>query len=391
MKKIYLIITCFLITFSSFGQVSGEQINGLIDTLKASGKSDETIKEIINGVIDDPGLYNTLWKEFIDQANKQDSIKWAFLNDLNIKFKTFQTVDSSTISLGFSYDFSFDYANFKEKGQNRVSNSFGLKALGNVAFNKKVNPYNFLETDINYNHSRFIGGVVQKSDTAYYTKLNEIEDKLIMLSDPKSEEAMKLWNEFGEYLTLSNQFYYSFSPKFGLESNQDFSIIQFTPGIGINLGMKSWDKNNTLSKLNILDYPFALIRLITGTDKNFTPYGSTLPTAQIVFDYVIPQNDTIRENLIGNLEPFPRIKLEVSFRTFISRIKKENIFFNANLRYYQELSADSGIKSADLDKHLYFVMVLQSSSGFYVSYANGKLPFDAQNDIVYSIGFNYKF
>jgi hypothetical protein len=135
MKKLYLIITCFLITFSSFGQVSGEQINELIDTLKASGKSDETIKEIINGAIDNPGLYNTLWKEFIDQANKQDSIKWAFLNDLNIKFKTFQTVDSSTISLGFSYDFSFDYANFKEKGQNRVSNSFGLKALGNVAFN----------------------------------------------------------------------------------------------------------------------------------------------------------------------------------------------------------------------------------------------------------------
>ena len=26
-----------------------------------------------------------------------------------------------------------------------------------------------------------------------------------------------------------------------------------------------------------------------------------------------------------------------------------------------------------------------------VSYANGKLPFDAQNDIVYSIGSNYKF
>ena len=71
--------------------------------------------------------------------------------------------------------------------------------------------------------------------------------------------------------------------------------------------------------------------------------------------------------------------------------KKENIFFNANIRYYQELNAESEIISADLDDHIYFVMALQSSSGFYVSYANGKLPFDAKNNEIYSIGFNYKF
>jgi hypothetical protein len=167
--------------------------------------------------------------------------------------------------------------------------------------------------------------------------------------------------------------------------------MQFTPGLAADLGAKAWNNKNTLAYINIFDYPFALLRLITGTDKKFTPYGSTIPTAQLVFDYVIPTSDTIRKNLAGNLDPFPRIKFETSFRTFITRIKKENIFFNADFRYYQELSAPDAIVQAGLDHHIYFVMALQSSSGFYVSYANGKLPFDATNDEVYSIGFNFKF
>ena len=275
--------------------------------------------------------------------------------------------------------------------KNRISHSFGLNSQGNVAFDKRVNPNDFLETDVNYSFTKFIGGVVQVSDSNYHTKLNEIEDELVSIENPQSKEAVLLWNEFGEYLSFSNQYYYSFSPNFGFESNQDFSITQFSPGLTIKLGIKSWDNDNIASKLNLLDYPFALIRLLTRTDRKFTVYGSTLPTAQITFAYIIPQNDTIRENLIGELDPFPRIKFEIGFRTIVSRIKNESIFFNANLRYYYELGAKAELKSADMDKYLYFVMALQSSSGFYASYTYGKLPFDARNDKVYSIGFNFQF
>ena len=42
-------------------------------------------------------------------------------------------------------------------------------------------------------------------------------------------------------------------------------------------------------------------------------------------------------------------------------------------------------------EYFYFVMALQSTSGFYVSYAKGTLPFDARNDEVYAVGFHYKF
>lgn len=106
---------------------------------------------------------------------------------------------------------------------------------------------------------------------------------------------------------------------------------------------------------------------------------------------MIPSNDSTRRKLIGNLNPFPRFKFETSFRTFISRIRKENIFFNADYRFYQELAAPAAIKNSNFSSANYFVMALQSTSGMFVSYASGKLPFDARNDQVYSIGFSYKF
>jgi hypothetical protein len=105
-----------------------------------------------------------------------------------------------------------------------------------VAFKSELNPVDFLETRVNYSYANFSGGVVTKGDTAVFTKLNQIEDALVRETDPQSPKAIALWAEFGKFLTLSNQYYYAFSPKFSLESNQDFSKTQFTPGIAIDLG-----------------------------------------------------------------------------------------------------------------------------------------------------------
>lgn len=393
MKKIYVLLVISIITLNSYGQqIPDNQINNFIEYLKGLHVNKEEISKIVHDLTENPDLYNGLWKTFVDQATKKDNYKWKFLNDLNILFKTFKATDTTTAALGMTYDFTFNYAHFYEKNHHRNSHSFGLTAKGNVAFSKNLNPADFLETKVNYRWSQFFGGVVKsKDDTAIFTRLNTLNDKLSFIKDMRSQEAVDLLEEFNNHLVLSNQFYYSLAPKFAFESNQDFSKKQFTPGFAIDLSAKAWNKNSTLSYLNIFDYPFALLRKITGTDDSFTLYGSTIPTVQVVFDYVIPSSDTVRKNLAGNINPFPRIKFETSFRTFITRVKKENIFFNADFRYYQEINAPEAIVNAKQDLSLYLVLALQSTSGFYVSYANGKLPFDAKNDEVYSIGFNYKF
>jgi hypothetical protein len=397
--KVFIASLIVAFTFSaiaSYSQISDSQLNELINKLRSGRKTETEIKAIVDGIIADPQLFQSYWKNFIDQATETDSTasdggtRWDWLRDLNLQFKTFQTEDNPNASLGFSYDLNYDFAKFERSEKSRTASKFGFSATGNVAFKKEFNPVDFLDTKLNYAYARFVGGVVTKRDTAVFTELNRIEDLLVMEQDVQSKNAQVLWNEFGRFLELSNQYYYAIAPKVSLESNQDFSTRQFTPGLSIDLGAKAWNPKSRLAKFNILDYPFALLRYVLGTDKKFTVYGSTLPVVQFTFDYVLPASDSLRESFTGNLDAYPRLKFESGFRTFIVKVKNERIFFNANYRFYREPGASSAIQNAHLAKHSYLCLALQSSSGFYVSYVKGKLPFDAKSDQIYSIGFNLR-
>ncbi|MFY0631264.1 MAG: hypothetical protein JXR05_12840 [Flavobacteriaceae bacterium] len=393
MKKI-LFALLFIVSINTFsqskaGQFLDEAIKPLVDQFKSGEITKETLKASLNKVIKNPELYDDVWKQFIDYAVKQDSA-WSFLNDLNLKFKTFQTVSNPASALGFTYDFNFNYSNFVKKENARTSSTFSFKMSGDVAFNGNINPNDFLDTSINYSFSRYTGGVTKKNSVEDAEKLMAINRKIALKDDDKSNYSQDLFKERAQYIKLSDQYYFAFGAKASLEADQRFIKKQYTYGATLELGAKGWDNNSTLSKLNIFDYPFALIRWITGTDTKFEPYGSTIPTVYIGLDNVNPQNDVQRQAITGNLDPFGRVNVQSSFRTFVSRIQNENIFFNANIRYYQELNASQAIKNAKLADHFYFVMALESTTGLYVSYAKGTLPFDAISDEVYSVGFNYK-
>lgn len=385
------LIIAFLGLFwaAAFGQNKNEkESNRLITAIESFGGGKEVIRNAIEEKIGNPDTYNFLWQKlFILQV----SSSWKFLNDLNVEFKTFQNVDSAHTSLGVFYDLKFNYDKVTAQGQRQTNHSFNFKSSGNVAFNKRVNPNNFLETSINYSLSRFMGGVIVPDDTTTYSKLNDLSFDLAMLDDMNGPEAQALWDDFDDLLKLTDQYYYLVNPIVGFESNQDFSISQITFGLTAGAGLKSWRKGEGLSWLNILDYPFALIRWISGIEPRFSPYGSTLPAIQAGFDYVIPQNDDLRQELFGNLDPFPRIRFETGFRTFVSEFKNQRVHFTSSLKYYHELNPHAEIKAYNLDEQLYFVMTLQSSTGIYIGYAAGNLPFDAQKDEIYSIGFNYSF
>ncbi len=385
-KLIYLIV----ILISAYQL--GAQDRDLLD-MKKSQVLKEEMAAIVKGATKDPELYNNIWSEFLKRVAKKDSTKWRFLNDMNIEFKTFEAQDNIPASLGFSYKLDLKYGKYTENlaKHSRGAQALNFSANGNVAFKKENNPIDFLESNLDYSFTKFKGGVTRVTDNSVLTELNNIEMELAKLDDPNSKEAQALWQKFNKNLKLNNQFYYGIAPKLGFESNQDFTKTQFTYGLVVSAGAKAWDDSNRLAQLNIFDYPFALIRWLLGTDKTLTPYGSTLPTIQFAVDFVNPTSDSLRKVALGELKPFPRSKLEAGFKTFIVRKGKENIFFVANARMYSEINPDDKIKNARLDVFNYYVFALQSSSGLFVSYANGKLPFDAKKDEVYSIGFNYKF
>lgn len=347
------------------------------------------IKGNIDSLSNDPENWNNLLEFMENFATQKDSSYNKWLSDLNLEFKTFQNQDSTRSSLGFSYDFNLERARIIEKGNLRNGKSISLESKGNIAFNKLVNPYNFLNSKLSLSLFHSGGGVTIKktdNDLSYYANLRR---KLATYESVEEILNSVEWKEMKEKFVIKNSWIVKYGLNGGIESNQDFSKHQNTLGLRLGTGLKSWDKDNLASTLNLIDYPFELIREITGYGGNIHP-GITIPSIMLGFDYVNPLNDTSRENFEGKLKPYSRINLEIGFRTVLTEVSNETLYFNSSFRYFKELSASSSIRDNNYGDFSYFTASLTTSSGLYVGYSYGKLPFDKQNDAVYEIGFTYK-
>ena len=104
--------------------------------MSLEGLSKEAIKDFLDKKIDDPDLYNDVWNSFLKYISKKDSALWNLSKDLNIIFKTFQANGTKASVLRFSYDFTYNYNNFKRKQHGRISNAFNFKAKGNISFDR---------------------------------------------------------------------------------------------------------------------------------------------------------------------------------------------------------------------------------------------------------------
>lgn len=189
---------------------------------------------------------------------------------------------------------------------------------------------------------------------------------------------------------MTNQLFLRGSAEGGLESNQDFTLKQYTYGANLSIIAKGWGKDSWIGHANILDYIPAALRVLSGTDSNFEPRGSAFPTFMIGFDQVMPQDMDPRA-VVGDTSDFTRLRAEIGFRTSVGQWENDSIFLEANIRHYQEINASNAVKAADLDTNTFFTLALQLPMNTYVAYTTGKLPLDQENDQVYEAGFKYKF
>jgi hypothetical protein len=363
-------------------------LNVLNENRNAGLLSDSSLQALRDKLLKDPSLYNSAWQRVL---NLSKGGPYDFLKDLHIQFKTFQSTDTNRVSLGLSYNWDF---NFTKQSETQFRNSgldLKLKAEGNIAFNKKINPADFLSTKLVFDRHSFGGGFVNKPPRELKDSLTAIKMRLAEIDDENEVRRSPLWGQLLDHFRPRNHYYFDIDATGGLESNQDFTKKQWAYGAEVAFSIKSYDDNNPLSQFNLFDYPFALIRKLTDTDADLTPYGASFPSFMAGIDLVKPDEDVVRKTLLNNLKPFGRLRFEAGFRTLVAQLSDNTIFFNADFRVYKELSAPTAIKQAKLDRFIYFASSLTSNKGFFVSYAYGKLPFDAQNDAIYSIGFQYDF
>ena len=346
-------------------------------------------KSLANLVLNDPRIYNGIWNKVYNSI--RDKKDQPLLKNLKIDFKTFTASDSSKASLGFSYAWDYEINKKKQEDYERSEFIAKLNLAGNVAFRKALNPQDFQSAKLEIGANGFFGGTVKKQPAAIIAELNKINQQLAEIEDENVLASSPLWGKLTQSMGISNQYHYNFSAVGGWEGSQDFSRSQVTGGAQLRFSAKSYSDKNPLSMLNLFDYPFTLIRYMTGTDKTLGAYGATLPVITLGIDLVKPTRDTLRKKITGETKQYARFRFEAGFRTLLAEVGNTTFHFNAAYRFFTELNAPVPVKLAGLHRSSFFTCSVTGADTYFISYSYGRLPFDRSDNAIYEMGFRFKF
>jgi hypothetical protein len=371
------------------------------------GSLDNEAKKCLHEVLSDPATLNRA----LNLLTASDS-GWAFLRDVHFAFKTFEAPDpggTTQAHLGFSYDYNKAIVT-SPLGQAcgpACVNALNLRfsTQGNVAFESDVNPRDFLESHLSFAWFRSSGGAKQLSPQAQ-DHYNALAIKMAMVPAGREAELQQYTRQLSRLIAgnLTNQLYLEAGADISFESDQSFdrkqwvyaarAAIDFRGWAGLDA--QSWQTTPTSGRLNIFDYPFALIRRLTGygpcdstsnSGSCFAPLATSWPTASIAIGQVKPSDSDPRKLLPGENGDYTRVAIELSFKTPVAKTGEQPIYVTANYRRYEELSPSTAVKDADLASFSYLSAVLGPQRGVFASYSTGRLPFDRRNDQVYELGF----
>ena len=308
---------------------------------------------------------------------------------MNLNFVTVQ--QGYTQGLALAYDWKKDLARTKHK-QGSAHGGFhtGFEARGLLATSADSNPEDFNEAAL---HSSFFyarGGAA--TPAIMRAHLRGLADSAAAyrpseayLSSPQYYNLMAgLWD------SLSTQFYFTAGPEARFESNQGGDRTQMAYGLRFGLDLKAWNPHRRLAKLNVFDWPAALIRLATGADSSWRPSGGAIPTVSVLLHNVIPGTNAERDSVL-NLDPFSRLSVEVRYRTKLTSVAEGPVWLSAEWRRHNEISPDDAIVSAGLHQHSRLQLRVETPGGFVLSWATGNLPLSESSDDRFGLGFQFKY
>jgi hypothetical protein len=327
----------------------------------------------------------------------QDAIRGSgstLLRDLNLKPKIVDNGKGDT-SLAFSYDYKKDIALVLTPTANgQKGTGWNVHLSGTFAADREVNPENFIDSSFAFSMIRESGGAAANAlyTTEYAKRLDKLDREATVLNEEQllAHESTTELKRIREI--MGSQLYTALDARVALEANQSFSQKNYVYGFQLGVDYKNFSRQSLAARANVLDYPFALVRYLTGYpgDDSFSPSGISFPTLLIGIDQVDPEGNDPRARL-GEKGTYGRARAELAFRTPLLQTAEGTYKVTADARYYRELSPSSAIKAAGLDERFYVSAAIVAPNGVFVSYRSGDLPFDLRSQVVYELGFHTYF
>ena len=285
--------------------------------------------------------------------------------------------------LGFHYKIDYSLATPTEAKltdeasfQSFHKTTFDFKAEGNVAFNRDINPTDFLKTGFDWTYAYQYATAVSQGapgSGCIPTDISTVKKCVEEAQRSKSGDALALFASATGSLE-SNQ---SFTKRNGTFGAQVTTVYRPAPGSLIN-------------ELNPLDWPFRLTRAATKHETGMRPSPDAFPKVRLALERIKPTKDDDRKAILGGVQDYNRVNVEVAATTPVAMVQGRQVKFEWSWRYFKEMNADTRIKDAGLDRYRYTASTLLHDSGWQITYASGRLPLDRQNDKVWELGYRVK-
>lgn len=319
---------------------------------------------------------------------------WRLLRDFNFELIGFEEDGRTGFGLAYAYERSAAWKSLY--GRNDPDSlttsglSYSIRALGKLAANRMINPTDLQEAALSLTYFRSTGGLPRGPESRAWAIQSEIETLAADTTDavfetPGARGVARYYQE-----SLRNQFHWEIGLDAAVETDQALTERNYLLGAHLFLNLKAWRQDSPLAWMNIVDHPFALIRLLTGYDRTFTPRGSAIPSVLVAYDYVTPEGDTPR-TLAGDSSEYGRVRAELSFKTPLALTGENEFFFSAVWQLYAELAPSDVVTAAGLDTYDFLSLTLESEKGLFVSYGLGQHSFDSDEREFYELGLKTHF
>lgn len=350
----------------------------------------EPIAEAVRDALERPATVNPVLAGLFT-----DGHGLRFLRDVDWHLQSFDVDGETSLGVRFKYEkhhpFELeDHAN----GKGVSGMGFDLSIEGNVAFERDVNPADFLSARLAFDKFSSSGGSKGPLAPADAARANALAMQSAKYVATEREAWLRSpeWNELKGLArrVLDTQVYWEVGIDAAFESDQAWDAKNYALGVHGALDVKAWNDRSEAATLNLVDYPAALVRYLTGYDDELTPRGSSIPTLVIGLDHVEPEGESPR-SAAGDDSGYERVRLEVVYKAPLGLIESKEYSLTAQYRGYYELSPSDAVRAADLDRYGYLALAIEADEGLFASYSHGQLPFDDGDSTVYAIGWRFQF
>lgn len=369
-------------------------------TLLKDAPLEDVVKKAIAKELKDPdrlnGLLDSLRARSTDSAGNIHGLA-GVLSNLNVRFKAFEAKNGGDSSLGieYSYERSLKEHELDRRVGHPMSLSFTVHAKGNIAFDPKRNPDDFLDTGASFDVFGSKGGFAPVADAAeWQAHVQELISTASQFTGTAEElDASPVWREIESQVgsRLRTQYFWRASGNFSYESNQDFTKRQYAYGFLASAVVRAWNPESAWTEFNVFDWPFAGLRYLTGADATFSPSGRALPVVVVGLEQVDPAKNTDRLAVDPDDSTFARWRGELSMKTKVARVGGQDVWAYGSYRLFREISPSTAIRAAGLANFEYWAVGLEMTNGLGITYSKGKLPLDRKSDQVFEIGYKFNF